>query len=224
MNTDQVIEGISKAVSAVQPAQEYCILGFWGVTWWPVCMTKAEWSGWMQAFGAVLALGIAIWVAGSHERLEKRDALIKARVFAKQLVLCVQGMAYRNDRKTHDVFLLSIASLEELKSFSLSVRSERMPESAMLAFIDMRQIAVAILLNANAVREDPSAENDAKFEKRIRFYSGLILEHVRVLFSAHGGVAAENFDPVAFVDEFIAAATAVQKADQTQAKASPPSA
>lgn len=224
MNTDQIIEGLSKAAAAAQPAQEYCLLGFWGVTWWPVCMTKAEWSGWMQAFGAVLALGIAIWVSGSHERLEKRDALVKARVFAKQLVLCLQGLSYRNDRRTYDVFLMSIATLEELKSFSLSIRSERMPESAMLAFVDMRQIAVALLLTANAIRESPSPENDAKVDKRIRFYAARILEHVTVLFSAHGGVAAENFDPVAFIDEFIAVATAVQKADQAQANASPPSA
>ena len=49
----------------VQPAPpDYCFL--WADRWpWPdlfwwLCMTKGEWSGWMQAIGALVAIGIAI--------------------------------------------------------------------------------------------------------------------------------------------------------------------
>lgn len=53
MNADQVIEGIGKAVAAVNPAQEYCFL--W-INWWPMCMTKGEWSGWAQAVAVIATL------------------------------------------------------------------------------------------------------------------------------------------------------------------------
>ncbi|MDQ0012950.1 hypothetical protein J2W23_001329 [Variovorax boronicumulans] len=41
------------------PTPEYCLLA---IDWWPLCMTKAEWSGWIQAFGSVLAIAGAYWV------------------------------------------------------------------------------------------------------------------------------------------------------------------
>lgn len=69
MKTEQVIEGIGKAVAATQPAQEYCL--FWW-DWWPTCMTKGEWSGWMQAIGAVAAILIVWWQTNSQKNALKR--------------------------------------------------------------------------------------------------------------------------------------------------------
>lgn len=59
------------------PTPEYCLL--W-IDWWPLCMTKAEWSGWMQAIGAAIAILAAAAIAtyqASHARKledEKRTA------------------------------------------------------------------------------------------------------------------------------------------------------
>ena len=53
MESNQLIEAFARAVESAKPAQEYCFL--W-IDWWATCMTKAEWSGWMQAIGAALAL------------------------------------------------------------------------------------------------------------------------------------------------------------------------
>lgn len=53
MDTSKVIEAIGTAAAATKPAQEYCFL--WS-DWWPMCMTKSEWSGWMQAIGAIVAI------------------------------------------------------------------------------------------------------------------------------------------------------------------------
>lgn len=44
---------------------EYCLLG---IDWWPLCMTKAEWSGWMQAIGTVAAILAAVGVAYVQHR------------------------------------------------------------------------------------------------------------------------------------------------------------
>ncbi|WP_370682227.1 hypothetical protein [Comamonas sp. GB3 AK4-5] len=67
MNADQVIEGIGKAIVAVSPAQEYCAL--W-IDSWATCMTKSEWSGWVQAIGSVLAICAAVWVFSLQQRAE----------------------------------------------------------------------------------------------------------------------------------------------------------
>lgn len=42
------------------PTPEYCLL--W-IDWWPFCMSKAEWSGWVQAIGSIGAIVFAGWVA-----------------------------------------------------------------------------------------------------------------------------------------------------------------
>lgn len=54
MDVNQLIDGIGAATAAAKPVQEYCLLF---INWWPMCMTKSEWSGWVQSFGVVFALG-----------------------------------------------------------------------------------------------------------------------------------------------------------------------
>lgn len=41
----------------VTPAPEFCFL--W-IEHWSMCMSKAEWSGWAQAVGAVVGIGVAL--------------------------------------------------------------------------------------------------------------------------------------------------------------------
>lgn len=76
MDANQLAEGIARAVEAAKPAQEYCFL--W-IDHWSMCMTKAEWSGWMQAGGSALALAIAIalpnWQA--HREVHRNYLLAK---------------------------------------------------------------------------------------------------------------------------------------------------
>lgn len=57
-----------------EPAAEYCFL--W-IQWWPMCMTKAEWSGWMQAIfsvGAILASIYIVQLQHNRERMRERLA------------------------------------------------------------------------------------------------------------------------------------------------------
>lgn len=62
------------------PVQEYCFL--W-IDWWAICMNKAEWSGWTQAFGSVGAIVGAAWISTRQERntrwRAKQLAIRKAR-------------------------------------------------------------------------------------------------------------------------------------------------
>lgn len=63
MEANQLIKALGDAAAAVKPPQEYCFL--W-IDWWATCMTKAEWSGWMQAIGAVVALFL-VWLQTTRQ-------------------------------------------------------------------------------------------------------------------------------------------------------------
>lgn len=63
---------------APAPAVEYCLL--W-INWWPLCMTKAEWSGWVQAIGSVAAIfasAVLVLVQHRHSALAAQIAEFKA--------------------------------------------------------------------------------------------------------------------------------------------------
>lgn len=71
MDSNQLAEALARAVEAAKPAAEYCLLAKQD-HWWTVCMTKAEWSGWMQAIGSMVALFIAIWIPSHARKVKKR--------------------------------------------------------------------------------------------------------------------------------------------------------
>ncbi|MGE8452311.1 MAG: hypothetical protein ACN6OP_17160 [Pseudomonadales bacterium] len=45
---------LDAAKTYIAASENYCLLF---IDWWPMCMTKSEWSGWMQACVAALAIG-----------------------------------------------------------------------------------------------------------------------------------------------------------------------
>lgn len=61
------------------PTPEYCL--FW-VDWWPICMTKGEWSGWVQAVGSVIAIMAAAsavwWQVHTQHRLSSLERTAEA--------------------------------------------------------------------------------------------------------------------------------------------------
>lgn len=71
METSQLIKALADAANAAKPPQEYCL--FW-IDWWPFCMTKAEWASWVQALGAIAAIGGAAFIASRQERNARRSA------------------------------------------------------------------------------------------------------------------------------------------------------
>lgn len=76
MDTNQLAEALARAVEAAKPAQEYCFL--W-IDWWPMCMTKGEWSGWMQVLGSIVALAIAIalpYLQARQKQIRSFDAAV----------------------------------------------------------------------------------------------------------------------------------------------------
>jgi hypothetical protein len=97
MEAIEIYNGMARAVEAAKPAQEYCLL--W-IPHWSACMTKAEWSGWMQAIGSVLAIYVAVRIANrQHEKqgIEKNISDAKRNMqYAKicnELCLAAESIA-----------------------------------------------------------------------------------------------------------------------------------
>lgn len=59
-------------LASTDPAPEYCVL--W-IQWWPLCMTKAEWSGWVQAIGSIAALVAGVLIVRWQLRRQKNDVI-----------------------------------------------------------------------------------------------------------------------------------------------------
>lgn len=83
MKTNPVIEGIGQAGSAATTYPEYCLLG---IDWWPMCMTKGEWSGWMQAGGAVLAIAATWYITSAQQRAQRDKELRLAALDASTML------------------------------------------------------------------------------------------------------------------------------------------
>lgn len=93
MDANQLADAIARAVELAKPATEYCFL--W-IDWWPTCMTKAEWSGWMQAIFSVLAIAAAVAIAGWQRREEREHGravhLAQAQVVAGRATIAILNL------------------------------------------------------------------------------------------------------------------------------------
>ncbi len=70
-------------------ATEYCLFD---LAWWPICMQKAEWASWVQAFGSIAAIGLAVWLQYRATTANERQANQLAVSFAVQTLLSLKTM------------------------------------------------------------------------------------------------------------------------------------
>lgn len=86
MESNQLLEGLGRAVEAAKPAQEYC-LRVLDQSWWS-CMTKAEWSGWMQAVFSVVAIfascAVSLILYVKQKNAQRRENERFAEIFAME--------------------------------------------------------------------------------------------------------------------------------------------
>lgn len=98
------INALLAALKPAEPAAEYCL--FW-IQGWPVCMTKAEWSGWAQAIGSIVGLGIAIWAANRATRAARQLHLEAVRMQAAQQIAhamtILAGVTHAADNAMHAI-------------------------------------------------------------------------------------------------------------------------
>ena len=188
------------------PFQEYCFL--W-IDHWSTCMSKAEWSGWMQAIGAVLALFIAIWISGHQRRVDKRNAVLQARITAKGVVLCVQAMAYGLQSGVRGLVRTSSINMNEYFLFSQKTSPELLPEGAMQNFLDMRMNVAIILHMVENFEKDPNQLNALELSASLKYYASLLGPSAEFLHKRHGGVSSEKYSAKEQADKFVKNANAM---------------
>jgi hypothetical protein len=135
-------------VPAPPAPPEYCLL--WADRWWPwadpwwLCMQKAEWSGWAQAVGALIALYIAIRLPVKARRDALNAANDMAKTFGAQLAVISQDFIRACDSQKFEDFDAHRHALADACAMSQSVPLASLRGEALGAHLIMRAAAVEI--------------------------------------------------------------------------------
>lgn len=194
MDADQLISGIGSAVASAQ-SQNHCFV-------W--CMTKSEWSSWVQAIGSVIALFVAIWIARTPIRTEKKGAVINARHFVISLIEATQGLTCGVQANKKGVIALTNVALNESIAAIRLIRPEVFPPDVMHAFINLKLMAVQISVTAKAYEERSNEKNARDFLRFLGLIAVGINQHSQLIFKRVNGVRAMTLDSKGVADGVIA--------------------
>ncbi len=145
------------------PPPDYCLL--WMGYWWS-CMSKTEWSGWVQAVGSILAILATGWGVWFAQRAQERQRLRADHTEYTRLLEAVfqlVGGAHQIARKIHDY----VAPFNGKPIAAASVRTMRAELFAVLSALERVDVTrldrfefVQAVLIANAVVPDLLLELD----------------------------------------------------------------
>ncbi|MDD0837868.1 hypothetical protein PSQ40_04720 [Curvibacter sp. HBC61] len=133
-----MVEGLDQLIQAVKSLKsaapdEYC--AFWWQTW-ATCMTKAEWSGWVQAVGSVAAIYASAKMVkradqqerrrvAEAEEQERKNAVVTAAQLASAGLLALSRARIIAKTENHDKTLGALCSIEAtvttMKSINFSL-------------------------------------------------------------------------------------------------------
>lgn len=184
MDADQLISGIGSAVASAQ-SQNYCFV-------W--CMTKAEWSGWVQAIGSVIALFVAIWISRTPIKIERKGAVINARHFVISLIEATQALNCGVQRNKKGVIVLTSVALNENIAAIRLIRPEVFPPEVMHAFVNLKLMAVQISVATKAYEDNPTESNARDFIRFLGLIAVGINQHAQQIFKKVNGVKAVKLD------------------------------
>lgn len=186
MNADQVIEGIGQAVAAVAP-QEYCL--FWSDYWWWMCMTKSEWSGWMQAVGAVLAILGAFCLSKLQElnnvKRSKKSAILRVKAYVAAINSIAKSL---NESEQFDELHINRlqAYLREVLSVGATIPAEVLNAKWLLAFESSRLIGTQLVVLCEQSLKNP--ENLLEIMSLLAKYRDQLVSAEEVVKGTHPGV------------------------------------
>lgn len=156
MDADQLIKALGDAAAAAKPPQEYCFL--W-IDWWATCMTKAEWSGWMQAIFSVLAIltsAVLVRLQLRHNELMiKRSAVSRTRTFVAFLGGYAERFTATADFNSVEMKRQS-ALLEAHINLDTNIPAELLNLDWIGALEAARAVAVQLKVLADCISADPA--------------------------------------------------------------------
>lgn len=186
MDTTQLVNGIGVAVAAAKPAQEYC---FANLQHWSMCMTKSEWSGWMQAIGAVAAILGSLYIAKRQERkqlhLAKKSSVVRVRLFVSNVSVSV--VTLKESKEVNRIEMLrQRAILREALTVGASVSAELLNANWQLALETTRSIAAQLIVLCEAIADDPYLL--AQAQTMVATFSNRMEKIEKVVGNSHPGV------------------------------------
>jgi hypothetical protein len=130
MDTNQLMAGLAAAVNAAKPAPEYCFL--W-IESWATCMTRSEWSGWMQFFGAFGALVVALWLPYLQARIGRANHFSLAVACLSHQLSVFDEIELFASRKgdTRQALSHCRESIDSLTALYQEVRASELPSDAL---------------------------------------------------------------------------------------------
>lgn len=164
MTAQELYDGVARAVEAAKPAQEYCFL--W-IDHWSTCMTKAEWSGWMQAVFSVAAILAAAlltrWQITHQQETAQRLAALR-RLELAEVALHVCSRSHRLSKSTSYDLLNGERGLHWLKRSEErwsnmtatldALAAKEMSGEELKIVLDSRGFASVVLYTCRAAQDD----------------------------------------------------------------------
>lgn len=163
-------------------ATEICIFwGDWQIQQWWSCMTKSEWSGWMQAIFSVAAifssLGIAVWLVHIERNRFRKHAMQNAALFAINVSGAMAGLL---NCETPEAVQSIHAILEDTVALGQSIRTEELPLDVVMAVNGLRNISRQAL-NSLARKLDSETFEIQDVIKSFRFWGERTSIHTSVI-------------------------------------------
>lgn len=188
MGVNLLFEGLARAVEMANPAQEYCFLR---IQHWSMCMTKAEWSGWMQVLGTIAAIFGAFYLSRLQEknnlkRLRKTSAL-KIMVFVANISACAHAI-----KKAEKIDRFEIkrqqAVVREHLSVALNIQADLLESRWYLAFEKSRIIAAQLIVFYDLIDQD--IKNLAEVYICVESFCDLLEDVDNVVRSDYSGIVS----------------------------------
>jgi len=158
-------------------------------------MNKSEWSGWMQAIGAISAICGAFYISKRQEtkqiHLLKKSAVVRVRMFVLSVSVCAENL--RDSEEVSDIEIRrQKAVLEEVIAIGRSISAELLNTHWIASLEATRTIAPQLTVLYEAILEDgtrleKAREIAAKFCGRFE-----VIE--KVVSSNHPGVKFSKED------------------------------
>ena len=126
---------------------QYCLLA---VNHWAACMTKAEWAAWVQAFGSIVALAVAVGLAWRSDKSHERQAERAGLIFGHQLIMALRGIETACRSQRQEVLLQQASALAEILALGRAVPMERLPKRDIVPHAKLRALAAEAVHHCKA--------------------------------------------------------------------------
>lgn len=101
-------------MSSDMPVPEFCLSG--SDLWW-LCMSKAEWSGWVQAVGSIAAIlvgvGVVWWQLRAQRKAATADQVRRYRIIAGHLFAARVSLTFMLDAPSGRSVLWDLKRLQQ---------------------------------------------------------------------------------------------------------------